>query len=217
MKPNLKDIFSGQIYGITCFETSCERGNKYVVSEMLKAGIRIIQYREKFRAKRIKYEECCWMRKITQKYNALFIVNDDVDLTVLCEADGIHIGQDDLPLKEARKLIKPNQFIGLSTHNPKQAKEALRTGADYIGVGSIYPTQTKKNAAQAVGLEYIRYVSQNIDLPFVAIGGIKESNISRVVKAGARCVSLVTEITEAPNIQQKIKNIQSKIMSGMSG
>ena len=208
MKPNIKDIFSGQIYGITCFETSCGRGNKYVVSEMLKAGIRIIQYREKFRTKKIKYEECCWLRKITREYNALFIINDDVDLAVICEADGIHIGQDDIPLKEVRKLIKSDQFIGLSTHNPKQAKEALRIGADYIGVGPIYPTQTKKNAIQAVGLEYIRYVSQNIDLPFVAIGGIKEHNIAEVIKAGACCVSLVTEITEARNVQQKIKNIQ---------
>lgn len=179
-----------------------------MVSEMLKAGIRIIQYREKFRTKRIKYEECCWLRKITREYNALFIINDDVDLAILCGADGIHIGQDDLPLKEVRKLINSNQFIGLSTHNPKQAKEALRIGADYIGVGPIYETQTKKNAIQAVGLEYIRYVSKNIHLPFVAIGGLKESNICRVVKAGARCVSLVTEITEAHNIQQKIKNIQ---------
>ncbi|MCK4401906.1 thiamine phosphate synthase [bacterium] len=208
MKPNLKDIFSGQIYGITCFETSCGRGNKYVVQEMLKAGIRIIQYREKFRAKRIRYEECCWLRKITREYNALFIINDDVDFAILCEADGVHIGQDDLSLKKVRKLIKPDQFIGLSTHNPKQAKEALRIGADYIGVGPIYPTQTKKNTIQAEGLDYIRYVSQNIDLPFVAIGGIKEHNIAEALEAGARCVSLVTEITEARNIQQKIKNIQ---------
>lgn len=211
MKLNLKDIFSGQIYGITCFETSSGRGNKYVVSEMLKAGIKIIQYREKFRTKKIKYEECCWLRKITQEYNALFIVNDDVDLAILCEADGIHIGQDDIPLKQVRKLINPNQFIGLSTHSPEQAKEALRIEADYIGVGPIYQTQTKSDAVQAVGLEYIRYVSQNIDLPFVAIGGIKEHNIAEVLEAGARCVSLVTEITEAPNIQQKIKNIQEYI------
>ncbi|MCK5595389.1 thiamine phosphate synthase [bacterium] len=211
MKPNLKDLFSGQIYGITCFETSCGRGNEYVVREMLKAGIRIIQYREKFRTKKIKYEECCQLRKITREYDALFIVNDDVDLAILCEADGIHIGQNDIPLKQVRRLIKPNQFIGLSTHSPEQAKEALRIGADYIGVGPIYETQTKKNTVQAVGLEYIRYVSQNIDLPFVAIGGIKESNIAEVVKAGARCVSLVTEITEAPNIQQKIKNIQKRL------
>ena len=87
----------------------------------------------------------------------------------------------------------------------------MRVGADYIGVGPIYPTQTKRNATQAVGLEYIRYVSQNIGLPFVAIGGIKERNIAEVIKAGARCVSLVTEITEAPNIQQKIKNIQKHL------
>ncbi len=179
-----------------------------MVSEMLKAGIKIIQYREKFRTKRIKYEECCWLRKITREYNALFIVNDDIDLAILCKTDGIHIGQDDLPLKEVRKLIKPDQFIGLSTHNPEQAREALRTGADYIGVGPIYETQTKKNAIQATELEYIRYVSKNIDVPFVAIGGIKEHNIAEVLESGASCVSLVTEITEAPNIQQKIKNIQ---------
>ena len=89
MKPNLKNIFSSQIYGITCFEHSCGRGNKYVVNEMLKAGIKIIQYREKFRTKRIKYEECCWLRKITKEYNALFIINDDVDLAILREADYI--------------------------------------------------------------------------------------------------------------------------------
>jgi len=179
-----------------------------VVNEMLKAGIKIIQYREKFRTKRIKYEECCWLRKITREYDALFIVNDDVDLAILCEADGIHIGQNDIPLEEIRKLIKPDQFIGLSTHNPKQAKEALRIGADYIGVGPIYETQTKKNVVQSVGLEYISYVSQNINLPFVAIGGIKESNIAEVIKSGARCVSSVTVITEASDIRQKIKNIQ---------
>ena len=203
----LEKLFYGSIYGITCFEHSLSRSNEYVVSRMLEAGVRIIQYREKYRSKRIKHEECLLLRKITKKYNALFIVNDDIDLAVLCKADGIHIGQDDLPLKEARKLISRKQFIGISTHSPAQAMEAVKAGADYIGAGPVFTTATKEGAGRPVGTDYIRYVKENIKLPFVAIGGIKEHNISEVLKAGATCISLVTEITAAKNIKQKVKNI----------
>ena len=203
----LEKLFDGNIYGITCFEHSLGRSNEYVVREMLETGVRIIQYREKYRSKRIKYEECLLLRKITKDYNALFIVNDDIDLAVLSKADGIHLGQDDLPLKEARKLKNKKQFIGISTHSPQQAREAVKAGADYIGAGPVFATATKEGICRPVGLESIKYVSNNIKVPFVAIGGIKEHNMDEVLKAGASCLSLVTEITAAKNIPGKIKNI----------
>ena len=211
---NLENMFKHQIYSITCFEHSRGRSTEYVVSEMLEAGIRIIQYREKHRSKRIKYEECMLLRKITRRYNAIFIVNDDVDIALLADADGIHIGQDDLPLKEVRKLIRKNQFIGISTHNPRQAREAVKAGADYIGVGPVFKTETKEEVFNHLtGTKYIRYVVKNINLPFVAIGGVKKHNIDEVIKAGAECVSLVTEITGTEDIREKAKNIFKRLRS----
>ncbi len=207
---DLRKLFEHQLYGITCFEHSRGRSTERVVEEMLEAGIRIIQYREKHRAKSIKYDECVMVRELTRRYNTLFIVNDDVDLAVLTDADGIHIGQEDLPLKEVRSLIKEDMFIGISTHNPAQAREAVKVKADYIGVGPIFETRTKEGVCKPVGTEYIRYVVKNINLPFVAIGGIKEHNIDEVSKAGAKCISLVTGITEAKNIREKVRVVFSK-------
>ncbi len=204
---DLRKFFEHQVYGITCFERSRGRSTGYVVEEMLEAGIKIIQYREKRRVKSVKYDECVLIRELTRKYNALFIVNDDVDLAVLTDADGVHIGQEDLPLREVRGLIGKDMFIGVSTHNPAQAREAAEAGADYIGVGPVFETRTKEGVCSPVGTGYISYVVKNINLPFVAIGGIKEHNINEVIKAGARCISLVTEITEAENIREKVRAV----------
>ncbi len=208
---DLKRLFKNQVYGITCFERDRGRGTEWVVKEMLKAGIKIIQYREKHRPVDVKYDECVLIRELTRKHNALFIVNDDVGLAALTDADGVHLGQDDLPLKEARKLMNKNQFIGISTHSPRQAREAVKLGADYIGAGPVFRTQTKEGVCGPVGVEYVEYVAREINLPFVAIGGIKEHNVAEVIKAGAECVALVTEITEAENIQEKVKAVFSHL------
>jgi thiamine-phosphate pyrophosphorylase len=124
-------------------------------------------------------------------------------------ADGVHIGQDDWPVPAVRGLIGETMAIGLSTHSPDQAAAALASGVDYIGVGPIFETHTKKDVCDPVGLSYLDHVVREVPLPFVAIGGIKAHNIHEVAKRGAKCICLVTEITGADNIGGKIREIRN--------
>lgn len=182
---------------------------------MLASGIKMIQYREKDKKLGLQYKECCQLRQMTQQSGAALIINDHIDLALMVQADGVHIGQDDLPVPKVRELLGPNKIIGLSTHSPDQAQAALAAGVDYIGVGPIFATKTKKDVCEAVGLEYLDYVVQNIPLPFVAIGGIKEENYGQVLRHGAKSAAMVTEIVGAPNIAMKIealKSIQAQII-----
>ncbi len=190
------------IYGITFEKCSKGRSNIEVVKQMILGGIKVIQYREKDKSFKQMYEEAKVIREMTKKAEVLFIVNDHVELAMMVEADGVHIGQDDWPLLEVRKLLGDDKIIGLSTHSKEQALEAVKLGADYIGVGPIFDTNTKDYAT--VGIEYLEFVAKNIDIPFVAIGGIKEHNIKQIIKAGAKSVALVTQITEADDIVNEI-------------
>ena len=201
------------LYGITAAEYSLGRTNREVVALMLAAGIRTIQYREKEKHMRDRYGECLVLRALVREAGGVFIVNDHPALALAVAADGVHIGQDDLPVPVVRQLVGPDLIIGVSTHSPAQAQTALAQGADYIGVGPIYPTATKKDVVDAVGLSYLDYVAANINLPFVAIGGIKEHNLAAVTARGARCAALVTEIVGAPDIPAKVARLQA-IMAG---
>jgi len=205
--PKAEDIIRGGIYGITAERYSLGRSNVQVAREMIEAGIRIIQYREKDKSMLSQFSECLELRQMTKAANVAFIVNDHVDLALLVEADGVHLGQDDLPVEAVRRLVGREMIIGLSTHSPEQAQAALRAEVDYIGVGPLYPTSTKDGVCAPVGLGYLEYVVANIALPFVAIGGIKEHNISEVKKRGASCICLVTEIVGADNIKAKVHRL----------
>ncbi|WP_031513092.1 thiamine phosphate synthase [Desulfofalx alkaliphila] len=204
-------MLNTDLYAITAEEYSLGRSNIEVVEQMVEAGIKIIQYREKEKKKLYKYQECLKIREITRKAGVTFIVNDDIDLALAVKADGVHIGQEDLPIEQVRKLVGKEMIIGLSTHSPEQAQDAVRRGADYIGVGPIFATKTKKDVCDPVGLEYLDYVVKNIKLPFVAIGGIKEHNIAEVKKRGAKCICLVTEIVGAKDIGAKIAALRENI------
>ena len=199
------------LYCITASRYSLGRSNEEVVSEMLKAGVKIIQYREKNYSMQQKYRECVAIKDLCAKHNACFIVNDDVALAMAVAADGVHLGQDDLPVDVARELVGDKMLIGLSTHSPEQADEAANLDIDYIGVGPLYYTETKMDVCAAVGLEYLDYVVKNHHIPFVAIGGIKRSNVADVVKHGASCTALVTEIVGAANIGTMISDIRAEI------
>lgn len=206
-----KNVLDTDIYCITSEEFSCGRGNIEVVKEMIAAGIKLIQYREKEKKMLEKFNECKEIRKLTLDAKVSFVVNDHVDLAMAVNADGIHVGQDDLPIAEIRRITNNKMFIGLSTHSPEQAKNAIRDGADYIGVGPVFKTYTKKDVCEPVGFEYLDYVVKNINLPFVAIGGIKEDNVGDIVKSGSRCVAMISDIVGADNIGKKIKNIREKM------
>lgn len=198
------------LYGITAEKFSRGRDNFEVVEKMLDAGIRVIQYREKEKSGKEKYAQCVRLREMTANAGAKFIIDDDIALALACGADGVHIGQDDMPIEKARELMG-DRIIGLSTHSPAQAEEAVRKGADYIGVGPLYETHTKSDVCAPVGLSYLEYVVSHIPLPFVAIGGIKEHNIAEVARRGAGCICLVTDIVGAEDIPAKVHALQANM------
>ena len=197
------------IYGILGEKFSNGQTNVQVARQMVDAGVAILQYREKLarKSRRQIYEECLEIRKITADAGVLFIVNDFLDVAVMVNADGIHQGQDDLPVKAVRKMA-PDLMIGCSTHSPGQARSAVEDGADYIGVGPIFTTRTKEDVCDAVGLEYLDHVVNTHNIPFVAIGGIKRHNLKTVLSRGAQTVCLVTEIIGAPDIKKRIQEIK---------
>ena len=199
------------IYGITAEAMSNGRDNMTVVKAMLEAGIKFIQYREKEKTGLARYEECLKLKKLTAEYGAAFIIADFVDLAIAVDADGVHIGQDDLPVPAVRKLLGPDKIIGLSTHSPEQLEKANEIAdlIDYIGCGPVYATNTKKTAVP-VGLEYVKYATEHAKMPFVAIGGIKEHNIHEVYNAGATTIAVVSDITSADDIVDKISKLAKK-------
>ncbi len=201
------------LYCITAKNLSNGRTNFEVVQAMLDGGAKIIQYREKYADIRTRYEECLKIKEMCAKYGCTFIINDNIDIALLVRPDGVHIGQDDLPIKEVRKLVGEDMIIGLSTHSPEQARQAVADGADYIGVGPLFPTRTKDNVCAPVGLEYLEYVVNNIDLPYTAIGGIKEYNMDKPLGVGAKCICLVSDITGAEDVKAKVETLLKKIKS----
>lgn len=203
------------LYALTDSRLSLGRPLQAVARALLDAGIKILQYREKKAPMRQKYADCLLLRRLTLEYGACFIVNDHVELALICEADGLHVGQDDLPITELKK-IAPRLMLGLSTHSPAQALKALADGADYIGVGPIFATQTKEDVVDPVGFEYLDWVVTHLKLPFVAIGGIKVHNIGDVAAHGARCCAMVSELVGAENIAAKVREAREAMAIGLA-
>jgi len=195
------------LYCITAEEYSLGRTDVQVVAEILEAGVRLVQYRAKEKNASDKYRDCQEIRRLTHEAGATFIVNDHPDLALMVEADGVHLGQEDYPIEAVRQLVGKDMIIGISTHSPVQAEEAVRRGADYIGVGPLFRTATKKHVCEPVGLDYLDYAVSHVSIPFVAIGGIKVHNVSEVRGHGARCIALVTEIVGAADIRRTISEI----------
>lgn len=204
------------IYGITAEKFSLGRTNEEVVREMIRGGIAIVQYREKRpdKSHRQMLAECRRIRELTRAAGVPFIVNDYVDIALLVDADGVHVGQDDLPVQAVRRLIGPHKLIGLSTHSPEHIQQAEAEGADYIGVGPVFSTQTKADVVDAVGFDYLAYAVQNSRLPIAAIGGIKAHNIAQVAQHGARTICLVTEIVGATDIADKVRELYGILNNG---
>ena len=196
------------IYGITGDNFAHGRSNLECVKAMIEGGIKIIQYRDKTKSIKEKTKEAREIRELCKKHGVIFIVNDHVDIALLVDADGVHIGQDDMSPADVRKLVGDDKIIGLSTHSEEQGMKAfLDPDVDYIGVGPIFPTTTKDTAP--VGLEYLEYAVKNLHLPFTAIGGIKEHNIHEIISRGAKNICLVSDIVGALDIAEKVKYLQS--------
>ncbi len=211
----LKDkYFQDSIYCTTAEDFSNGLNNVEVVKSMLDAGIKIIQYREKDNPNkymREKYDECLKIRELTKEYKALFIIDDYADLAIAVEADGVHIGQKDMPIEAVRKIVGYDKIIGLSTTNEKEAIEAVNTSADYIGIGPIFPTNTKPDANKAAGINYLDYVVKNLDIPFVCIGGIKLNNMDILIEHKAMSLCMITEIVSSEDIKSKCELLIKKM------
>lgn len=198
------------IYGITGDNFAHGKSNFECVKAMIEGGIKIIQYRDKTKSIKEKVKEAREIRELCKRNGVVFIVNDHVDIAILVDADGVHIGQDDMDPSDVRKLIGDNKIIGLSTHSEEQGMKAyLNPDVDYIGVGPIFPTTTKDTAP--VGLGYLEYAVKNLPLPFTAIGGIKEHNLHEIISRGAKNVCLVSDIVGADNITEKVKELQKQM------
>jgi thiamine-phosphate pyrophosphorylase len=175
-----------------------------IAEEACKGGVRVIQYRDKKSSRRDMLEIADKIRKITRKFDSLFIVNDFIDIALISKADGFHLGQDDVPIKRAREITPKGFIIGVSTHSLEQAQEAEKKGADYIGIGPVFSTPTKENYT-TIGLSTVREVLQNVNIPVVAIGGINIENIDRLIEIGVHNVAMVREFQE--NTLEKVKKI----------
>lgn len=197
------------LYGITGEKFSKGRTNYECVKAMIDGGIKIIQYREKEKSTKEQIEEIKEIAKLCKEKGVLFIINDHVDIALLVDVDGVHVGQDDMCPSDIRKILGDDKIIGVSTHSKEQADIAFADmNIDYIGVGPIFPTTTKDTAP--VGLEYLDYVVNNIDMPFVAIGGIKAHNIEQIISKDAHCICMVSEVVGADNIRNFVKKYQDR-------
>ncbi len=163
-----------------------------MVRRVLEAGVTFVQYRDKEKTRRELYAEAASLRKLTRASDAVFIVNDHADIALAVDADGVHLGQDDLPLEEARRIMG-SRIIGISTHSLEQAREAEAGGADYIGFGPIFRTATK-DAGIPQGVDILKIIKQNVNIPVVAIGGIGFASVIDVMNAGADCIAVATAI-----------------------
>ncbi len=199
------------IYPVTCEELSEGRSNLEVLEAVIQGGSKIIQLREKDYPKKDLYNLALKFSEITTRAGVLLIINDHVDIALAVEADGVHLGQEDLPLTVARQLA-PELLIGASTHSLEDALQAQKHGADYVNIGPIFPTRTKEGVERVLGPDAIARISPHVKVPFTVMGGINEANIDQVLAQGARRVAMVTGITRAADIAAKVRSLREKII-----
>lgn len=171
------------------------------MSQALSAGVMFFQYRSKTGDRKSVYETSLRLASIARDAGAAFVVNDHADIARAVDADGVHLGQDDLPIEQARKLLGTDRLIGISTHSLAQAREAEQQGADYVGFGPIFPTATK-DAGVTQGLETLRIVRKAVGIPIIAIGGISRTTVADVIRSGADGVAVISAVLSASDIQQ---------------
>ncbi|MGG3283124.1 thiamine phosphate synthase [Paenibacillus solani] len=199
-----------RLYAITGEQFHPGRDMLDVMEQAILGGVDIVQLRDKKNPKTEVLAKAKALRKLTSKYGVTFIVNDYVDIALEADADGIHLGQGDMPLTEARKIVG-SKIIGISTHAMEEALLAESQGADYIGVGPVYRTATKEDVVDPVTEAYVREVADVIKIPFVAIGGIKLHNVDRVLMAGATRICAVSEIVGSDNVKGTCETFISKL------
>ena len=190
MKCDKKDLL---LYGVTDRSWLGERTLYSAVEQSILGGVTMVQLREKDLEKEEFQKEARQIQELCKKHQVPFLINDNVELAVEIEADGVHVGQHDMEAGEVRRKIGPDKILGVSAQTVEQALKAQAAGADYLGVGAVFPTGTKDDA-DAVSLDTLKAICQAVDIPVVAIGGIKESNIQALKGSGICGVAVVSAI-----------------------
>ena len=180
------------------------------VEMAIEAGCKIVQYREKTKETKYMVKEAIKIKVLCDD-KAIFLVNDRIDVALAVNADGVHIGQDDMPLEFAQELLGKDKIIGLTVHNEEEAVNAERRGADYIGLSPIFNTSTKKDAGSACGTSMITKIKKRISIPIVAIGGITAMNIEEVMRAGADSAVAISDVVTSDDTFGKVAELRQKM------
>jgi thiamine-phosphate pyrophosphorylase len=192
-----------------------DRTMESVLRSAVAGGARIFQYRNKSTSLKEAYAEAWPLRRIAAELDVLFIVNDRCDLALAVEADGVHLGQTDLPYSYARMLMGPNKLIGLSTHNEHQVRDADRLKPDYIGFGPIFTPASKQDHDPVVGIAGLARVRSLTSLPIFAIGGIGPEQVRAVMRTGANGIAVISAVLKAPDVTQAVRDLIAR-MNGAS-
>jgi len=210
--PGLLDRFQQADLYVVITEAFCAGRNSLdVLDECLRAGVQLIQFREKEYSDRQFFERARAFRERCAAAGALLIIDDRVDMALAVGADGVHLGQEDLPLAEARR-IAPHLLTGSSTHSIAEARAAEAAGASYINIGPLFPTQTKDVPTGVVGLEAIATITREVSLPTTCMGGIKAENIAEALAAGAQRIAVVTAVTAAEDVYSAAHTLRQAIL-----
>lgn len=213
-RKNRQELFRiVDLYPVTCQKLSAGRSNMEILNAVIQGGARAVQLREPDLADVDLYRMAVQFRGATEKAGVLLIVNDRIDIAQAVGADGVHLGQDDIPLLAARALA-PELLIGASTHSAEQALKAQAEGADYVNIGPIFQTNTKEGVDYFLGPEAVTEIGGKVDVPFTVMGGINSTNIREVVARGARKVAMVTAITQAEDIMEAVRQFRKEIAAG---
>jgi len=204
---------AADLYVVITEAFCAERTSVEILTAVLDAGVRLVQLREKDMADKDLFWRAIRFRELTSEKNALFIMNDRLDIALAAKADGVHLGQDDLPVERAKDLA-PELIVGCSTHSDDEAVSAQEAGADYVNIGPIFSTKTKARPGGAIGPESISAVAPHLAIPWTVMGGIKLANIDRVLERGAKRVAVVTAATAADDVRAACAALREKIMNG---
>ena len=182
-------------------------GDVYDVRQAIRCGVSAVQYRNKTGTAKIFYEEALRLRRICMA--TIFIINDRIEIALAVSADGVHIGQEDVPVSIARRLLGKKKIIGVSVSTFGQAQSACRDGADYLGIGPIYATTTKRDAHKPTGAGLIARIKKDLNIPVAVIGGITLSNAPQVIAAGADALCAISSVVTKPDVARQIRAFQA--------
>ncbi|WP_449620868.1 thiamine phosphate synthase [Robertmurraya sp. Marseille-Q9965] len=182
-----------------------------IVEEAIKGGVTCVQLREKTNSGKLFFEKAVKLRELTSRYEVPLYINDRVDIALVVNADGIHVGQEDLPLSEIKRIVPPSMLVGVSAGTVEEALTAEKDGADYIGVGAVFPTKSKDNA-KLLPVGELERIIDAVSIPVVAIGGIKLENISQIRDTGIAGVAVVSEIMKAENPSEAAELLRNEIL-----